>query len=150
MKVRKNSPVFINVKSTHGFTLLEVMVGMFVSVTMIAAILTSIIQILKHTEATRDRTVAVALLTDKIEETRLVPFSTLVASLNYPTYTSGTYTFNDRNYQWSRTVSTPVEETAFGSIQVLTTVIWISVGRTYSIYSTSYISPYGIVAKSSL
>lgn len=150
MKLRKKSNVFIYMKSNRGFTLLEVMVGMFVSVIMIAAVLTSIVQILKQTEVTKCRTVAVALLTNKIEENRRLPFSALSASLKYPSYLGGTYTINDREYQWARSTVTLSEPTTFGSVQVLTTVSWTTLGKSYSIDSTSYVSPNGIVSKTSL
>lgn len=140
-------------KSNHknsGFTLVEVVVSMFLAVIIIASALTSVTTVLWQMETTRSRIVATTVLTQKTEEMKIPSFATLKTNLETPSYLSGTTSVNQRQYHWIRSVVTLDPSEASNLILVRTNVFWTVRNHDYHAVSFSYISKYGVSTKSVL
>ena len=129
-----------------GFTLVEVVVSMFLAVIIIASALTSVTTVFWKMETTRSRIVATTILTQKTEELKIPSFATLKTNLEL----SGTTSVNQRQYHWIRSVVALDPSEASNLILVRTNVFWTVRNHDYHAVSFSYISKYGVSTKSVL
>lgn len=137
-----------NSRKTVGFTLVEVVVSMFLATIIISAALTSVMAVSWQMEVSRSRIVATTVLTQKTEELKIPSFATLKTNLESASYLTGTESINQRQYNWIRTV-VPLDQTeSTGLLLIRTNVTWKVRNRVYQATSLSYISKYGVSTKS--
>lgn len=141
--------VYLEMNPNHknsGFTLVEVVVSMFLAVVIIASALTSVTTVLWQMETSRSRIVATTILTQKTEELKIPSFATLKTNLEL----SGTTSVNQRQYHWIRSVVALDPSEASDLLLVRTNVVWTVRNHDYRAVSFSYISKYGVSTKSVL
>lgn len=145
-------------------TLVEVMLAIFVLVLLFGAALSAIVQGSRLVYAARNRTRAVAILNQKMEEMRALTFSNLTAGLATPTFTSGTIPASPvgiglvserllsdavgREFRWTRTAPTNADEVGVNMLKVVVTVQWTDLNRTASVTAFSYFSSCGVLIPS--
>lgn len=131
-------------KRESGFTLVEVMMAMFVISLLSAGVFASVYQIRHQAEVARCRSVATAIMNERLEEMRATTFDNLSTSLASSSYTEGSVTLDHYTYNWERI---PTSSTNAYSVQVV--VSWKVREREYRISALSFISKYGVILKTS-
>lgn len=140
-----------NLRKKRGLTLVEVMVAMFVSVIIIASVITSAVFAKQQSEVSKTRLSATIVLNQLCEENRLTPFSTLKTNLLSTGYLSGSTVIHNRTYNWTRvSVDMSSQTSESDMIRIETTVSWSILNQRYNVMSDMYISKYGTNPRSQL
>lgn len=140
------------------------MLAIFVLVLLFGAALSAIVQGSRLVYAAKNRTRAVAILNQKMEEMRALTFGTLTASLADSNFTRGTIPASPlgtglvserllsdavgREFRWTRTAPTTAEDVGTDMLKVVVTVQWTDLNRTASITAFSYFSACGVLVPS--
>jgi hypothetical protein len=132
---------------------------MFVLVTVLAAALTSVVSATKLTVAAKNRTRAVAILNQRMEEMRAITFTNLKTNMGTTAFTQGDEVNNDisgknnYSYHWTRELVTVDEDgTTLDTtklVKIKVTVQWRVSNHSSSISSFSYYSIQGVSNKAS-
>ena len=139
----------------RGMTLIEVVIAMFVLVTVFAAALTAIIQAKSLAVSAKNRIRATAILNMRMEEMRAMPFATLKTKLGTSTFLNGTEnsaeltdTATSYSYSWTREeISATATSEGTDLLCVVITVQWTERGRAKSLKTLSYFSATGVSTK---
>ncbi len=141
--------------SKHGLTLLEVMLATFILVMIFGAAISSVVQVSATVASAKNRTRAVAVLNERMEEMRAMTFTNLSKNLAAASFTSGTETNTvltgkgARSFTWTRTVDTAAADASSSLVKVVVTVTWAQVDGTRSISAYSYFSKDGVLTAES-
>ncbi len=136
-------------------TLLEVMMALSILVMIFGAALASLVNVAATVAAAKNRTRAVAVLNQRMEEMRSLTFANLSKNLAATGFTAGTETnadvtgTNARSFAWTRTVDTGAPDTSSDLLKVVVTVTWAQADRTRSISAYSYFAKNGVVVAES-
>jgi len=141
-------------------TLLEVVIAMFVLVVLFGAALSGVVSVNRLTVAAKNRTRAVAVLNQKMEEMRAITFANLnakmtatpPASSSAPATFTGGYLFstdlvgknNNYAFHWTRELQTTGDDVGASLIKVKVTVEWAAGQHKIAISSFSYFSQFGV------
>ncbi len=136
-------------------TLLEVMIAMSILLVIFGAALSSVVNVAATVAAAKNRTRAVAVLNQRMEEMRALTFANLSQKLGASTFTVGTETHADftgtsaRAFTWTRSVDTAAPDASSDLLKVVVTVTWSQANRTRSISAYSYFAKNGILVADS-
>ena len=136
-------------------TLLEVMLAAFFLVIVFGAALSTVVQVGRVVVAAKNRTRAVTVLNQKLEEMRSLTFANLSTSLGSSGFLSGTETdigftgTSTAEFRWTRTVDAAADDASENLFKVVVTVSWIQGGQERSLRAYSYFSRDGIVTAES-
>ncbi len=155
--LRRTIPTMSSPTTRHrgGMTLLEVMLAVFVLVMVFGAALSSLLQVSATVATAKNRTRAVALLNQQMEEMRAMSFTRLQTRLADTAFTAGTITASTltgtgaRAFRWSRTVDTAAADASSSLVKVVVTVTWEQVNGVRSVSAYSYFGRDGVLTAES-
>ncbi len=142
-------------RSKHGLTLLEVMLATFILVMIFGAAISSVVQVSATVASAKNRTRAVAVLNQRMEEMRAMTFTNLSKNLTAAGFTSGTETNTAltgkgaRSFTWTRTVDTAAADASSSLVKVVVTVTWEQVNGVRSISAYTYFAKNGVLTAES-
>lgn len=155
--IRHSRPTTTTTRSSRrqGMTLLEVVLAMFILVMVFGAALSSVMQVGATVATAKNRTRAVAVLNQRMEEMRAMTFTNLGKNLASAGFTSGTETnaalagTGARVFRWTRTVDTAAADASSALVKVVVTVSWEQVNGVGSISAYSYFAKDGVLTAES-
>ncbi len=155
--IRRSRPTNATTRtnSRQGMTLLEVVLAMFILVMVFGAALSSVMQVSATVATAKNRTRAVAVLNQRMEEMRAQTFTNLGKSLASASFTAGTESNTTLTgtgagaFRWTRTVDAAAADAANSLIKVVVTVTWEQVNGVRTISAYSYFSKDGVLTAES-
>jgi prepilin-type N-terminal cleavage/methylation domain-containing protein len=158
------APAMGRVATRRGMTLIEVMIAMFVLLIVFGGALQSIVHVSRMVATAKNRTRAVAIVNQKMEEMRALNFTTLSTNLSLTTFTSGTIpmsgntgglstdSFSDskrKSFRWTRISDTSGADVSSSLLKVVVRVEWDDRTVTSAVSAYSYFSQNGVLPSSS-
>jgi prepilin-type N-terminal cleavage/methylation domain-containing protein len=148
----------------RGMTLIEVMIAMFVLLVVFGGALLSIVHVSRMVATAKNRTRAVAIVNQKMEEMRALNFTTLSTNLSLSTFTSGTIpmsgntgglstdSFSDstrKSFRWTRINDTSAADVSSSLLKIVVRVEWEDRTVTSAVSAYSYFAQNGVLPSSS-